>query len=62
MVQHGTWLVADIYNGDYIDTVGRKEGWGEEIMKNPQRSWVPAFAGMTACFGWERTSHEFESI
>ena len=23
MKQHGTWLVADIYNGDYIDTVGR---------------------------------------
>ena len=33
MKQHGTWLVADIYNGDYIDTVGRKEGWGEEILR-----------------------------
>jgi imidazolonepropionase-like amidohydrolase len=33
MAQHGTWLVADIYNGDYIDTIGRAAGWGEEIMR-----------------------------
>jgi imidazolonepropionase-like amidohydrolase len=33
MKQHGTWLVADIYNGDYIDTVGRAQGWSEEIMR-----------------------------
>lgn len=33
MKQHGTWLVADIYDGDYIDTVGRRQGWGEEIMR-----------------------------
>ncbi len=23
MKEHGTWLVADIYNGDYTDSVGR---------------------------------------
>jgi imidazolonepropionase-like amidohydrolase len=35
MKQHGTWLVADIYNGDYIDTVGRQEGWSaEKLRKN----------------------------
>jgi imidazolonepropionase-like amidohydrolase len=33
MVAHHTWLDADIYNGDYIDTVGRQAGWGEEIMR-----------------------------
>ena len=33
MKAHGTWLVADIYNGDYIDTVGREQGWGEEILR-----------------------------
>jgi len=33
MKQHGTWLVADIYNGDYIDTVGRKQGWSAEILQ-----------------------------
>lgn len=33
MQRYGTWLVADIYNGDYIDTVGRAAGWSEEIMR-----------------------------
>ncbi|MFN5703967.1 MAG: amidohydrolase family protein, partial [Gammaproteobacteria bacterium] len=33
--QHGTWLVMDVYNGDYIDTVGRKQGWSaESLQKN----------------------------
>jgi imidazolonepropionase-like amidohydrolase len=32
MAKHGTWLVADIYNGDYIDEVGRADGWGDEIL------------------------------
>ncbi len=29
----GTWLVMDIFNGDYIDDVGRKEGWPEEYLR-----------------------------
>ncbi len=33
MKQHGTWLDADIYNGDYIDSVGRADGWSEEILR-----------------------------
>jgi imidazolonepropionase-like amidohydrolase len=33
MKEHGTWLVADIYNGDYIDTVGRRDGWSAEILR-----------------------------
>ena len=33
MKRYGTWLDADIYNGDYIDTVGRQAGWSEEIMR-----------------------------
>ncbi len=33
MKKHGTWLVADIYNGDYIDRVGRRDGWSEEILR-----------------------------
>jgi imidazolonepropionase-like amidohydrolase len=28
----GVWLVMDIYNGDYIDDVGTKEGWPEEYL------------------------------
>jgi imidazolonepropionase-like amidohydrolase len=27
------WLVMDIYNGDYIDDVGTKEGWPEEYLR-----------------------------
>ena len=30
---HGTFLVADIYNGDYIDSVGRRDGWSAEILR-----------------------------
>ncbi len=33
MKQHGTWLVADVYNGDYIDEVGHRDGWPEEILR-----------------------------
>ena len=29
----GVWLVMDIYNGDYIDAVGTKEGWPEEYLR-----------------------------
>ncbi len=35
MKKSGTYLVADIYNGDYIAEVGQAEGWPEEyLMKN----------------------------
>lgn len=33
MAASGTWLVADIYNGDYINEVGAAEGWPEETMR-----------------------------
>ena len=33
MKQHGTWLVADIWNGDYIDSVGRAQHWSPEILR-----------------------------
>ena len=33
MKAHGTWLVADIYNGDYIDEVGKRDGWSAEILR-----------------------------
>jgi imidazolonepropionase-like amidohydrolase len=31
--RHGTWLVMDIYNGDYIDRVGREQGWSAETLQ-----------------------------
>jgi len=33
MKEKGTWLVADIYNGDYIASHGREAGWPEEILR-----------------------------
>ncbi len=29
----GVWLVMDIFNGDYIDEVGTKDGWPEEYLR-----------------------------
>jgi imidazolonepropionase-like amidohydrolase len=33
MKQRGTWLVADIWNGDYIDSVGRAQHWPADILR-----------------------------
>jgi imidazolonepropionase-like amidohydrolase len=33
MKEKGTWLVADIYNGDYIAGTGKEQGWPEEILR-----------------------------
>jgi imidazolonepropionase-like amidohydrolase len=33
MLRHGTWLVADVYNGDNTEEVGRRDGWPEEILR-----------------------------
>ena len=33
MVRNGTWLVADIYNGDYTEEIGTRDGWPEEILR-----------------------------
>jgi imidazolonepropionase-like amidohydrolase len=33
MKQHGTWLVPDIWNGDYTDSVGRAQKWPGDILR-----------------------------
>jgi imidazolonepropionase-like amidohydrolase len=33
MKKRGVILVADIYNGDYIDAVGTRDGWPEETLR-----------------------------
>jgi imidazolonepropionase-like amidohydrolase len=33
MVEHGTWLVADIYCGDYIAEIGRRDGWKADVLR-----------------------------
>jgi imidazolonepropionase-like amidohydrolase len=33
MHERGVWLVADIFNGDYIATEGRRAGWPADILR-----------------------------
>lgn len=33
MKKRGVWLVADIYNGDYINEIGARDGWPAETMQ-----------------------------
>jgi imidazolonepropionase-like amidohydrolase len=33
MQSNGTWLVADIFNGDYIASEGRRAGWPADILR-----------------------------
>lgn len=33
MKSRGVWLVADIYNGDYINEIGARDGWPEETLQ-----------------------------
>lgn len=38
MRRHETWLVADIYNGDYTEEVGGRDGWSAEILRKNRES------------------------
>jgi imidazolonepropionase-like amidohydrolase len=38
MLEHGTYLVADIYNGDVIAEVGTKEGWPAETLRKNEET------------------------
>jgi imidazolonepropionase-like amidohydrolase len=38
MAEHGTWLVADIYNGDYINETGHRDGWSSEILRKNEET------------------------
>jgi imidazolonepropionase-like amidohydrolase len=33
MVEHGTYLVADLYDSDYIEDVGPSHGYSDEVMR-----------------------------
>ncbi|HVF16247.1 MAG TPA: amidohydrolase family protein [Steroidobacteraceae bacterium] len=47
MKQHGTWLVADIYNGDYIDEIGRRDHWSEEVLRKNRETTQTQREGFT---------------
>ncbi len=33
MVANGTWMVADVYDGDWINEVGQRDGWPAETLE-----------------------------
>ena len=43
----GTWLVMDIYNGDYIDDVGTRDKWPEEYLRKNRETTDIQRAGFT---------------
>ena len=43
----GTWLVMDIYNGDYIDDIGAKEKWPDEYLRKNRETTDVQRAGFT---------------
>jgi len=45
MKEHGTWLVADIFNGDYIDSVGRRDHWPADILRKNEETTETQRAG-----------------
>jgi imidazolonepropionase-like amidohydrolase len=45
MKQRGTWLVADIYNGDYTDSVGREQKWPADILRKNEETTETQRAG-----------------
>jgi imidazolonepropionase-like amidohydrolase len=47
MKKYGTWLVADIYNGDYIAEVGRRDRWSEEILRKNDETTQTQRVGFT---------------
>lgn len=49
MVEHGTFLVADIYDGDYIAEVGRAEGWGADVLAKNDATTESQRVGFRAC-------------
>jgi imidazolonepropionase-like amidohydrolase len=45
MREHGTYLVADIYNGDYIAAEGKRQGWSEETLRKNEETTEAQRAG-----------------
>jgi imidazolonepropionase-like amidohydrolase len=47
MVRHGTWLVADVYDGDWIAAEGARAGWPAETMAKNELTTGAQRAGFT---------------
>ncbi len=46
--RHGVWLDMDIYNGDWIEEVGTKEGWPAEYLRKNRETTDIQRSGFTA--------------
>lgn len=49
MAEHGTYLVADIYDGDYIASAGRRFGWSEERLRKNDETTEAQREGFRKC-------------
>jgi imidazolonepropionase-like amidohydrolase len=49
MAAAGTFLVADVYNGDYIAEVGREQGWRADVLAKNDQTVLAQREGFTRC-------------
>ena len=49
MVDRGTYLVADVYNGDYIDEAGRERGWSPATLRKNDETTDAQRRGFEKC-------------
>jgi imidazolonepropionase-like amidohydrolase len=49
MADAGTFLVADVYCGDYIADVGRQQGWRADVLRKNDETTLAQRQGFTKC-------------
>jgi imidazolonepropionase-like amidohydrolase len=49
MAEAGTWLVADIYGGDYIAEIGRRDGWKADVLRKNDETTLTQRAAFEKC-------------
>src|SRR5580693_8566492 len=49
MATAGTFLVADVYNGDYIAQTGREQGWRADVLAKNDQTTLAQREGFTKC-------------
>jgi imidazolonepropionase-like amidohydrolase len=49
MADAGTFLVADIYSGDYIAEVGGAQGWGADVLRKNEETMTAQREGFEKC-------------
>jgi imidazolonepropionase-like amidohydrolase len=49
MADAGTFLVADVYGGDYIAEVGRQQGWRADVLRKNDETTLVQRQGFTKC-------------